>query len=147
MKIIQSALTSMIAMILFYGCTLETELHIVKNDKEATFSIGEQTWMINTLNKKYFNNGEAIPQAQSSKEWEKAGRMNMPAWCYVSESDTSKILYNWYAISDPRGLAPKGWHMPSYHEVEYVMKMLYTLNHLDEKKQNIVKAYPIGFRY
>ena len=22
-------------------------------------------------------------------------------------------LYNWYAVTDPRGLAPEGWHIPS----------------------------------
>ena len=21
-------------------------------------------------------------------------------------------LYNWYAVNDPRGHAPKGWHIP-----------------------------------
>lgn len=25
-------------------------------------------------------------------------------------------LYNWYAINDPRGLAPAGWHIPSIDE-------------------------------
>ncbi|MBK7522649.1 MAG: fibrobacter succinogenes major paralogous domain-containing protein [Saprospiraceae bacterium] len=25
-------------------------------------------------------------------------------------------LYNWYAINDPRGLAPQGWHIPNDEE-------------------------------
>jgi uncharacterized protein (TIGR02145 family) len=26
------------------------------------------------------------------------------------------LLYNWYAVSDPRGLAPEGWHHPTSSE-------------------------------
>lgn len=31
------------------------------------------------------------------------------------ELNTGK-LYNWYAVKDPRGLAPKGWHIPNDFE-------------------------------
>lgn len=130
------------------GCERETSQHIVRNIAgKNTFALGEQIWSNTLLDTKYFLNGDSIPQAQTAKEWEKAGKTNMPAWCYANDDEQSCTLYNWHAINDPRGLIPKGWHLPSYHEVEYVMKMLYTLNHLDEKKQNIVESYPIGFRY
>jgi len=39
------------------------------------------------------------------------------AWCYYDNKESNgKIygkLYNWYAVNDPRGLAPKGWPIPS----------------------------------
>lgn len=40
-----------------------------------------------------------------------------PAWCYY-ENDASNEkkygkLYNWHAVNDPRGIAPKGYHIPS----------------------------------
>jgi uncharacterized protein (TIGR02145 family) len=28
-------------------------------------------------------------------------------------ASTNGKLYNWYAVNDPRGLAPKGWHIPT----------------------------------
>lgn len=34
------------------------------------------------------------------------------------------LLYNWYAVSDPRGLAPEGWHVPSYAEFETLVTYL-----------------------
>jgi uncharacterized protein (TIGR02145 family) len=33
-------------------------------------------------------------------------------------------LYNWYAISDPRGLAPVGWHVPTDEEWMLLMDSL-----------------------
>jgi uncharacterized protein (TIGR02145 family) len=34
---------------------------------------------------------------------------------YFTSTNNSKYgkLYNWYAVTDPRGLAPKGWHIPT----------------------------------
>ena len=39
-----------------------------------------------------------------------------PAWCYYNNDPVNGKkygkLYNWYAVDDSRGLAPKGWHIP-----------------------------------
>jgi uncharacterized protein (TIGR02145 family) len=48
--------------------------------------------------------------------------------CYV-KSDSSYItktdkLYNWPAVNDPRGLTPKGWHVPSKLEWEKLIEYL-----------------------
>ena len=53
----------------------------------------------------------------TDEEWEKAGKNKQPAWCYYNNDPANGAkygkLYNWYAVNDPRGLAPKGWHVPS----------------------------------
>ncbi len=86
--------------------------------KEVT--IGNQVWMTENLNVDKFRNGDPIPEAKTDEEWEKAGENKQPAWCYY-DNDTvngSKLgkLYNWYAVSDSRGLAPVGYHIPSNEE-------------------------------
>ncbi|WP_034917662.1 fibrobacter succinogenes major paralogous domain-containing protein [Gillisia sp. CAL575] len=82
--------------------------------------IGDQTWMAENLNVDKFSNGDLIPEVKSKKEWENAGINEQPAWCYYendSENGTTYgKLYNWYAVSDSRGLAPSGWHIPSNKE-------------------------------
>jgi len=82
-----------------------------------TVTIGTQVWMTKNLNVSTFRNGDPIPQAKTDKEWKKAGANKQPAWCYY-ENDTANgakygKLYNWYAVSDSRGLAPVGYHIPS----------------------------------
>ena len=91
----------------------------MKNRKtnESTVKIGNQEWMTNNLNVATFKNGDAIPEAQTSEAWIKAGEEGRPAWCYYDNDPENGNkygrLYNWYAVTDLRGLAPSGWHIPS----------------------------------
>jgi uncharacterized protein (TIGR02145 family) len=80
-------------------------------------TIGNQVWMSENLNVYKFRNGDIIPEAKTDEEWEKAGENGEPAWCYYdndpANGDKYGKLYNWYAVNDPRGLAPEGWKIPS----------------------------------
>lgn len=86
--------------------------------KEVT--IGKQVWMTQNLNVDKFRNGDPIPEAKTNEEWIKAGENGEPAWCYYNNNpdngDRYGKLYNWYAVNDPRGLAPEGWKIPSDEE-------------------------------
>ena len=87
--------------------------------------IGKQVWMAENLNVATFRNGDPIPEAKTEEEWKKAGKNRQPAWCYYENravqddpiyGENYGKLYNWYAVNDPRGLAPKGWHIPTDDE-------------------------------
>jgi len=82
--------------------------------------IGNQIWMAENLNVDRFRNGDLIPEARTNTEWEKAGKEGKPAWCYYDNDPKNGEkygkMYNWYAVNDPRGLAPEGWHIPSDYE-------------------------------
>lgn len=85
-----------------------------------TVTIGSQVWMTNNLNVDKFRNGDPIPQAKTDEEWTNANKGKQPAWCYYNNDPAHGIkfgkLYNWYAVVDARGLAPHGWHIPTYQE-------------------------------
>jgi uncharacterized protein (TIGR02145 family) len=87
---------------------------------EQGVTIGNQVWMTRNLNVSSFRNGDPIPHAKTHEEWERAGEKGQPAWCYCyndpANGEKYGKLYNWYAVNDPRGLAPKGWHIPSNSE-------------------------------
>lgn len=80
-------------------------------------TIGKQVWMSQNLNVDKFRNGDPIPEAKTDAEWKKAGENGQPAWCYYdndpANGDRYGKLYNWFAVNDPRGLAPEGWKIPS----------------------------------
>lgn len=86
--------------------------------------IGSQTWMRENLNVSHFRNGDPIPQITNSRDWIEAWRKNEPAWCYPENSDSlGRIygkLYNWFAVNDPRGLAPKKFRIPNFLDFKYL---------------------------
>lgn len=79
--------------------------------------IGTQIWAIKNLDVSTFRNGDDIPEVKTDEEWLKAGIDGKPAWCYYNNDPANGKkygkLYNFYAIHDKRGLAPKGWHVPN----------------------------------
>jgi uncharacterized protein (TIGR02145 family) len=80
--------------------------------------IGDQIWMASNLDVATFRNGDPISHAKTDEAWELAGENGEPAWCYYGNSSSNSEdgfgkLYNWYAVNDPRGLAPEGWKIPS----------------------------------
>lgn len=90
------------------------------NSELPGIKIGTQTWAAKNLDVSSFRNGDAIPEAKTDAEWTAAGKEGKPACCYYDNDPANGAkygkLYNWYAVNDPRGLAPKGWHIPSDKE-------------------------------
>ena len=94
------------------------------SSNESSFSsevkIGTQVWMTKNLDVTKFRNGDVIPEAKSAGEWKAYADAGEAAWCYYDNDPKNGEkygkLYNWYAVNDPRGLEPKGWHIPSDDE-------------------------------
>lgn len=102
--------------------------------------IGEQMWMAKNLSVTTFQNGDVIPQIISREEWETAGIEGKPAYCYYNNNAENKvdfgILYNWFAITDPRGLAPIGWRIPVKADWERLIKYLGGADKAGEKMKS-----------
>lgn len=99
-----------------------------------TVIIGKQEWMAENLDVFTFRNGDSITEANMNNTalWnDDCGRNMKPAWCYIiyqyhSKFDNTKRgkAYNWFAVNDKRGLAPKGWHIPTNAEWETLLKFI-----------------------
>lgn len=77
-------------------------------------TICNQTWTKSNLNVSHYRNGDEIPQVTDPSAW---ANLTTGAWCYYNNDPVNGgiygKLYNWYAVNDPRGLAPVGYHIPS----------------------------------
>ncbi|NNT71581.1 hypothetical protein HKT18_05050 [Flavobacterium sp. IMCC34852] len=79
--------------------------------------INNKQWMKENLNVSKYRNGDVIPEVTDPTQWED---LTTGAWCYyaneTANGTTYGKLYNWYAVNDPRGLAPAGWHVATDQE-------------------------------
>ena len=84
-----------------------------------------QTWMKKNLEVTTYRNGNPIPQVTDGATWR---ALTTGAWCYYNNDPAMGAiygkLYNWYAVNDPRGLAPAGWHIPIDFEWTTLSKCL-----------------------
>jgi uncharacterized protein (TIGR02145 family) len=80
----------------------------------ASVLICNKTWMLKNLDVSTYRNGDPIPEVTDPTAWFST---TTGAWCYYNNDPANGAvygkLYNWYAVNDPRGLAPVGWHVPT----------------------------------
>jgi uncharacterized protein (TIGR02145 family) len=83
----------------------------------TTVNICGVNWMKKNFDCTTYRNGDAIPQVTDAAQW---ASLTTGAWCYYNNDPAMGAiygkLYNYYAITDPRGIAPAGWHVPNRTE-------------------------------
>ncbi len=91
-------------------------------------TINSQVWMVENLKTTKYRNGDAIPAVTIDSLWNKQAATSTGAYCNYNINGASIAvyghLYNWYAVNDPRGLAPAGWHIASKTEWEALTTFL-----------------------
>lgn len=79
-----------------------------------TITIGNQTWMAENLRTTKYRNGEDITNVTSNPLWVALSTEAYSSYNNTTDLDqlaTHGLLYNWYAVSDSRNIAPEGWHV------------------------------------
>jgi uncharacterized protein (TIGR02145 family) len=85
-----------------------------------TVKIGDQTWMKENLKVTRFRNGDLIPSPGSTL-------VDPAVYVYDNLPANNTVygkLYNWYAVSDVRGICPAGWHVPTDAEIGTLIDFL-----------------------
>lgn len=91
----------------------------------TSVDIGKQVWLVENLKAIHYSNGDPIINIADDSKWcsSIAG-----AYCdYKNKPDNSQTqgrLYNWYAASDSRNIAPKGWHVATKEDWKILSEFL-----------------------
>ncbi len=130
MKIQQHRIVYIVLSIITFlsACTGGSSESMQRQTTYTAVTVGEQTWMSRNLDVTHYRNGDPVRHAKTEKEWHDALSKGEGAWCsYDNSAHNARIyghLYNWYAVHDPRGLAPQGWHIPSDAEWQQMIDFL-----------------------
>ena len=88
-----------------------TEINFTSS-ASGVITICSLVWMDKNLSVSTYRNGDPIPVVTDPNIW---STLTTGAYCYHNNDPASEALYgkmyNWYAVNDPRGLAPVGWHV------------------------------------
>jgi uncharacterized protein (TIGR02145 family) len=96
---------------LTYGNLTDQEGNVYK-----TITIGTQTWMAENLRVTKYRNGDPIVNVTGNAAWT---ILSTGACCSYGNTDSNDLitlygrLYNWFAVTDSRSIAPEGWHVPT----------------------------------
>lgn len=97
-----------------YGTVKDIDGNVYK-----TITLGKQTWMAENLRTTRYQNGDSIPNVKEKTDLSLWGNLTTGAYCAYNNTGnldsiaTFGLLYNGYAITDSRNIAPEGWHVPT----------------------------------
>jgi len=119
----------LVAMIFSFGCGKKAKNTDTVTDIDGnvykTVTIGRQVWMAENLKVSRYRNGDVLPNVENDSVW---GSLYKGSYCNYdnkhSNSSTYGFLYNWYAVTDERKIAPAGWHVPTDAEWQTLIDTL-----------------------
>jgi uncharacterized protein (TIGR02145 family) len=97
----------------------------IDGNEYHTVKIGTQVWIVENLKTTRYRNGEKILNITNVETWPD---ITTGAYCSM-ENDSLNVskyglLYNWYAATDSRNIAPEGWHVPNSEEWKTLLDFL-----------------------
>ena len=105
-----------------------------------TVPIGEQVWMAENLRVTHYRDSTEIPTGLSDSEWDTRHETREGAFAIYPHDDIEGIdsaeqmkkayglLYNWYAVTDQKGLCPEGWRVPSEDDWTALLTQVESIN-------------------
>jgi uncharacterized protein (TIGR02145 family) len=80
--------------------------------------LAQSNWSIEDLKVTTFRNGDALLEVSSTQNLKFCSENQQPAYFKNVNSKDTFYLYNYYAVIDPRGLAPVGYKIPSVEDLK-----------------------------
>ncbi len=143
----------------WYTPPVETTVTDIDGNVYPIIQIGDQWWMAENLRTTRYANGTDIPTGLTNTEWTNTDQGAFAIYPHgggVTEDDVAGItsdeemveayglLYNWYAVDDPRGICPAGWHVPTNDDWTALTDYLSTIEDEDFIGDRLKSCLQVG---
>jgi uncharacterized protein (TIGR02145 family) len=136
-------LQNQVTLLSSYTSLLASGLVDTDGNNYPVVKIGNQIWMKENLRVSRYRNGDLISIVTDIAAWA-ALTTGGRTW-YDNDRTTYENpygnLYNWYAVTDNRGLCPYGWHAPTDAEWTILTTYLGGESVAGDKMKTITNAY------
>jgi uncharacterized protein (TIGR02145 family) len=119
------------------ACGSNLTVKDVDGNVYPVLKFGSQHWMAENLKVTRYRNGDLIPNNLDGMQWnyttEGATAVN-DYWSYEDFDDLNDVVavfgrhYNWFAVTDSRGLCPDGWKVPADEDWDQLVDFLTNQN-------------------
>jgi uncharacterized protein (TIGR02145 family) len=114
-----ATVTVLLLTIVMTGCSRKSGIPVTDSDGNTygTVTIGGAVWMSENLKVTRYRNGDPVPEVPDGAAWALLATGARSSYDNKPENaGTTGMLYNWYTVTDPRGIAPEGWHVATDEE-------------------------------
>lgn len=105
----------------------DTSVTDIEGNKYHTVKIGSKLWMKENLKVTKYRNGDSIVTTTPAKKDVSLETTPKYQWSVNYQDSNTAVygkLYTGYVVTDPRGLCPTGWHVPSLSEFSIMLSSL-----------------------
>jgi uncharacterized protein (TIGR02145 family) len=140
------AIISLVMMLIAFSCKKDDDgdgiitVTDIDGNVYHTVKIGSQVWMVENLKTLHFRNGDPIPTTSPANKDISGETDPIYQWAYDANDVLAEEygrLYTWHAVTDPRGICPEGWHVPT--DAEWVA-LLTTLGGIDAAGAKLIET-------
>lgn len=94
------------------------EVTDIEGNTYKTAWINKKCWMAENLKVTRYNDNSQIDFPGANNDLWQNNTSGAYAWFenQISNKDLYGALYNWFAVNNPKGLCPEGWHVPTQED-------------------------------
>jgi len=106
-----------------FGQPLKDSVVDIDGNVYHTIKIGTHIWLMENLKVTHYRNGDVIPTEKES--WKMTDSKTGSYFTYIDDTNNIKSYerqYNWFVLTDPRIIAPIGYHIATFEDWCDLMK-------------------------